>query len=482
MKKMIVLTFLYIQVFAIYAQITLPVVLPEDATGMEVTFAGTPNTYRIQLEYSLKPFVDTKDTTKSGFILPVPCSTQYQTVTIVKTNTAITDITRDQYGNVVLITEPVKPTKIKDVLIVICEITVNTAQYSFPTGYFYTIDYNKTAVKHLTENSGYAKVQGKIKKIAQKLPDAYTYDDLFTFINLFKEEVNKAPDAINKIYREKVINLYPIPDKQYLMGALNLLALLKKQGINGRIGFGWNVVPRLPVFSRDFIIEIYIPDKGFLVLDKYLNLFSNRGYFILWHYDMPEAYTPGFGYTGRLGETDIRFTENEVCIRAGLMHEGMVNDPRFKAVSDYVAASSRKKSNRKAFLIEEVSFVADKDSLGIFTVNSERHYATTPVSQYCEEVVLCLGVSNHKPVQASMEFKAGERIHAYLKFASTKSNKIGIVKWIKPDGSIFHNKKIDIPGNWGYSYTYIHPRELGLWTLELYLYGKLESRKHFTVQ
>ncbi|MCG8572574.1 MAG: hypothetical protein MJB14_20770, partial [Spirochaetes bacterium] len=101
--------------------------------------------------------------------------------------------------------------------------------------------------------------------------------------------------------------------------------------------------------------------------------------------------------------------------------------------------------------------------------------------------ITCKNIDDSKkPLQIGDQFNQTDSIYCYLNFKPTQSTKTGYCKWIKPSGQIKHISKIDIPGTWSFYYTYLRPGnsglEKGIWTVEIYIYGKLEERKHIVVK
>ncbi len=469
----------------------LPLTLPFDVSGMLVSSFHQTNSYLVKIKYSYSQYREKFPQENYSLIFPIPSSTESQIVIITGIkNFQIKEIVKDKFGNTAVITEPINDIEKKEInkdIEITLNIICNSTKYSFPKNFSYNVVINKNFNTFLNQPQ---KNNKKLILIEHKWEKSQSFEEIMQFIKKYKDKINKSKDRLDRIYDEKIIELYPVPRIKYYEKAIDLFALLTKQKINGRILFGWNVPNSIDLISRDFIIEIYLPNKGFMLIDKELNLFINKGSFISAFFQYPDLndYNKQ-GYIGVIENDKIIFLNEKISFTAGVLVSKKTQDSRYDNTIDYKKSFVLKDHAIDQFIIQD-SFIHQENNTFVLmkyhSDNNGRIYKIEPVQKYLKDMVLCTTLNNHKPVNPGLEFYSNKKIYCYFKLNKTNSKKICFVKWIKPDGEIQKSNKFEIPGNWGYYYTNITPSkkgwEKGLWAIEIYLFGKLELRKHFIIK
>lgn len=479
-KFVIVYIFLLFSRFLSTQGLSLPIEIPKNSSGMQVAYFDKTCRYRLKLTYSLNSLKDSLKTGEYSFLMAMPESNEFQKVTVIDANYRINDIKKDIYGNTVIITEPIYILT-TNFLSTIFEIVVEAAKTKPPKSFLYDMKINE---RFNTEYNKGINIKSDLT-IDAKITDKSTFNDIDLLIKKYKELVNKSDKRLDRIYDEKITNLYPIPRNKYFTHAIDLLTYLSGKKIYGRIIYGYNIPQNVEIIAKDFLIEINFLNKYYLTFDKYLNLFTNKGYFIsLFSINPAEAVYDNSNYIAVIKNENVIFFKEDYQITAGCIDEKTV-DARYNNLFDKKSTIAKVQSSLKDFIINESS-VKSENFVLIKASENARIYDIKPVQKFSKELFLCEDIEKSEPKNPKDVFINTDSINAFIRCRSTQTNKTGYVRWIKPDGDVYAVQKFDFPGAWGYYYTKIVPNksgwEKGIWTIELNIYGKLEIREHFQIK
>ena len=398
-KKLLLLFILVILFIALDLYSTtnkdISIVLPKDQSALEPISIGKSKRYKLKIEYSVEKTKKEYKSKRISFLFPIPSSNEFQEIKIILTKGfEIEDMYRDIYGNSVIKTKSVEVNLLPLYLTLIFEIKIIPTKYIIPKKYYYKSDINDFILtnmrkKNLINNKSKNKV---LKDLTNDVNQ--NINQLKGYIEDFKSIQNSSKKNINKIYDEKITNLYPIAKAVYHNKALDFLKFLILKNIPARISYGYILPDKIDNYFQDFYIEIVLEKYGVILLDKYLNPFVNDGRYINLLYDIPKdnMYKEELGFFGVIdASADIDFLEEKIWIYAGeIDKKNIIKDLRYHRLYDLKTAN--KYPNVK---LDE--FIDKKSSLGngifeVFKKNEKRVYYKKARLKYIKEIIVCSNI------------------------------------------------------------------------------------------
>jgi hypothetical protein len=470
--------------------LTLPVTLQPDRSGLELVPLDHEGRYRFTLRYLTEQATTPDAGSRVKMLVPLPPANEGQVVTITETSGIIpSTIKRDRLGNSVLISTDMSSDSLPDAITVHCTVETRSFRQVIPKKYSYNASINPWVETSLNSY--------KIRlNTTYRAPGLVTtnqepgFETLIAWVTAYKEDVNNSKVRRDRIYDRKVTDLYPIPARAYLERAMEFLTFCSKKGIPGRIVHGWLFPRQTDIFTPGFLVEIFIPGKGLMILDKSLDLYTSSGTFISWHTDLPlEPENSEHGYLGLVDQNGrTRFIDTVVEISGGEMNsDGTIPDPRYlKRVA--VQPLRQEKSIAVGEIINFDSFYdSTDDSFLVFSRDETRNYQVSPTWKYMEDIVLCSSFTKGKAGGIKEVYGRKEEVYAVFYFKERKTEKKTHYLWIKPDGTKKWDKKLVINGSWRYYYTILNYKrkatmEAGRWCIEVYINGVLDGRREFSIR
>ncbi|MCG8570552.1 MAG: hypothetical protein MJB14_10470, partial [Spirochaetes bacterium] len=358
--------FTFICLFNLTADINLPFTIPADSTSLSISYQSDPIDYEIQIDYSLNELSKKIKNQSVSLLIPLPTSNDFQQTTIIDSGGInIVDFQRDKQGNVVLISEMVRPNNLPKVIRLKLAITTRPGKILLPKQFQPQLKINQPMLDQLLVGNN--EISDNYKKIILDFPpqDELDFNQLMEVIEQFKKLINQNKNHSNRLYADKVMNLYPISNQQYFEAAQSLLHKLAKAKISGRISRGYYIPYDIALFYPDFVIELFIPDQGWLVLDKYLNALNTNGGFVSFFYPVLQDGNNQFiSYIAALLENEkVIFLNETNTIRIGIKSSDGFQDKRFTNVYDEKTVYQENKSDVSKWLLPEISYQNEQNIL-----------------------------------------------------------------------------------------------------------------------
>ncbi len=489
--------------------------IPADAFSNGQATFGDKNVYKVQLVFQLKN--SNKSFNDGGsFVVTLPCSDDYQNVSLIDVQGLnVRDVYRDTYGNVVLLSSDIEPAKLPQNVKIVMSVTVNRTKV------------NKSAVSdEILEVSELFKSGETIPTKAEILHAAEEYRN---FVN------SKAVKNKNKIYHQKVIDLFPIEDTVYHEAMVDFAKTLADNGVSSLILYGWNIPEKTDYVARDFVLKVLTKDCGIVYLNKMLKEYSSDGTHIWWNALPPKLvidYENNFIYTGVVQNVlvddklrmsnQVLFTDSTLYLSVGKVKNQTV-DKRFESGYDKIVVTQKSKNPQKILLLK-TKLSKYPDAFTLFKrkggqkkqttasankpAQTQTQNAAKPQSQtgaakpqgqsgtaqngasqnaanpYITSVTFCKNVENNKAISPQQTFLSSDTIYVLITLKSTQSAKNVFYQWITPSGNNHFKKTTTVPGNWGSYYTYTNANgkmEKGVWKFVITING-VSKTVSFTVQ
>jgi hypothetical protein len=485
----------YISVFDL-SSLNTPVTLPQDQSGLETAIIDKSGEYTLIVRYLLKDLKKEFKDQKYFFIIPIPSSNDSQVLTVEKTvNFEIDDISKDIYGNAVIITKPVVRALAPDFFEIHFSINLDFLKFFIPKNYKYNIQFSRFVLNKLKQEEIQLLnlTKAEFFKFSADQTSDLNFSGIIRIINNYKAMINGSKEPFKRIYDKKIIEFYPFTREDYRSAANDLLAVLKAKKIYGRINYGLNFPDRLDFFNSDFIIEVFIPAYGVISFDMYLDLFSNSVSFISFFYQTSvkdDNYR--YGYIGVVNyekspeKTIINFLNAQMIITG--CEKSDKNDKR---LNNYFISESTlilQKTEYDDFIDDAETLLKNKVKFNVFyKENNNREYFAKAANNFINEIIICSGIENHKPAGIRKIFFEDSNAFAYIPFKTVKGQKSARFTWIRPDGSKYYENIYNIPEGWGYTYVILADKKeyklmKGIWTLEAYINGLLDARQELELR
>ncbi|MBP5449257.1 MAG: hypothetical protein J6Y01_03985, partial [Spirochaetales bacterium] len=481
--------------------------IPPDMFGNGQSVFGDKNVYKVQLVFQLK---NSNQAFNDGgaFALTLQGSDSYQNVSLIDVQGVnVRDIYRDIYGNVVLLSSDIEPAKLPQNVKIVMSVTVSRTKV------------NKAVVSNEIIDVS------ELYKAGETIP---TKAALLQAAEEYRNSVNsKATKNKNKIYHQKVFDLFPIEDTVYHEAMVNFAKILADQGISPLMLYGWNIPEYTDYVARDFVLKVLTKDCGVVYLNKTLKEYSSDGTHIWWNALPPNLvtdYENNFIYTGVaqnvLVENKMRlsnqvlFTDSTLYLSVGKVKNQVV-DKRFESGYDKIIVTQKSKTPQKIMLLK-TKLSKYPDAFTLFTRNAKSPQPTAaantnkpaqtqnsgaakPQGQgdtaqngssqndanpYITSVTFCKNVENSKAIGPRQTFLSSDTVYVLVSLKSTQSAKNVFYQWVTPSGNNHFKKTTTVPGNWGSYYTYTNANgkmEKGVWKFIITING-VSKTVSFTVQ
>lgn len=472
--------------------------IPADSFGNGQTAFGDKNVYKVQLVFQLE---NKNQAFNDGcaFMVTIPGSDDYQNVTVTNVQGLnVRDFYRDAFGNVVLLSHDIEPHSLPQNV----KITMN-------------VSVGRTKVNKSMTSAGTLAVSELFRSGENELTKAELFrlaDEYRTFIN------SKAIKAKNRIYQQKVIDLYPIEDSVYHEAMADFAKTLAEQGFTVMMVYGWQIPEKTDYIARDFALKVVTKDCGVVLLNKTLREYSSDGTHIWWNSLPPKfvsEYEYNYIYTAAGVPVDVdgqkklsnivSFIDSTMYLSIGKV-TAQGADKRFSSGYDKVTVTAKSKKQQKILSLKTklskypdnfVMFKFDspaKKSGSAGSAHSAQNTAAakpsaaqsdnTAANPYIKSITFCRNVDNGKVIGPQQTFLASDTVYVFISLNSTAQTKNVSYQWLTPSGNNHFKKSATVPGNWSSYYTYTNANgkmEKGVWKFVITINGISRSAS-FTVQ
>lgn len=477
-------------------------VIPADGLGNGQAAFGDPNTYKVQLVFQLK---NSNQAFNDGgaFVVTLPESDDYQNVTVTSVQgIGVRDIYRDTYGNVVLLSQDIEPHSLPQNVKIVMNVTTK-----------------RTKVNKSMTSDGSLTISEMFKAGDKMITKA----ELFQLAEEYRTFVNsKAVKNKNRIYQQKIFDLYPIEDSVFHDAMADFAKTLAEQGVPALMAYGWNIPEKTDYIARDFALRVVTKDCGIVYLNKMLKEYSSDGTHIWWNVLPPKYvtdYENNFIYAGagQPVEVDgqkklsniISFLDCTMYLSVGKVKSQVV-EARFASGYDKINVTAKSKNPQKIIQLKTklskypdqfVMFRSDAAKKPTASSNNASSNAAKPQNQtgakpqsqggsqnaanpYITAVTFCKNVESGKAISPQQTFLSSDTVYVLVTLKSTQSAKNIFYQWVTPSGNNHFKKTTTVPGNWGSYYTYTSANgkmEKGVWKFIITINGVSKSVS-FTVQ
>jgi hypothetical protein len=481
------LTFGSILILLAMAAGAVEIEVPANQSGLDVTPLGKAATFRMRIEYGTFALTRSHSESPGTLVLPIPSSSEIQTVRVLTTEGFdISSVSRDRFGNCILISEPLDRSGLPAFVSVDLEIVSLRPKFTIPRTHYYEVAVDPWVAGALLDDPDLQSIERHVR--VPVAPDP-SFAGVMNAVSAYKAAIDSLTSP--PLYDEAMRPLSPVTRVDFLERAQQFCALLADRGISSRICWGWNFPPGVDTYREDFLVEVLLPGRGAVILDRYLKLFSDYDCFVQSFYGFdPENRLDGAAYVGFVSGggsgVTVEFPHTGVYVSCGL------------AETDQAAGRSRFDELVYTIITRERTGVSPDEWIGpahqlgeaafrtIRKTRDEKRFFDDPVGYRVRDLVLSAGLDgNYDPVDITAVFEAGYRIYATVYFEGTGYEKQVIVRWKTPTGDIFHTTEDDVNANWTSYFGSIRTNadmERGIWIIEVQVNGALEHRESFELR
>ena len=454
--------------------------IPAIESGLEITPIASSTSFALTLEYSLQRHKAQLEPGEYRVTLPIPSSDESQRVTISKvTGFEIGRIARDYHGNSVIVGIPTRLGDLPAYVSVDMIINKQPIKMSIPPNYYYEMAMDGDLFAGILTNES---LTSHLPDFSFEMESNIDFNGLHGIVTTYKTDIDEVGDGFERIYDGDIQEFYPVDRFFYLRRAIDLIAVLRENGIAARIAKGWSVPPGLDTYREDFVVQVFLPGHGMMVFDRKLDLFADEYHFISYFYSLAESTSfSSCGYVGMAKNEDVYVIGEPIFMSCGQII-GNQPDARYTALSYKMDGYHLGRKNLQDFISQHAN-VNQESFRTVRKIEQEKRYFDQPVQYRVDDIVFSKRLdSQYDPIDISDRFSPGDKIYATVMFRGSGYEKHVLVRWRSPSGDIFHTSEDDVKKTWRSFFNSIRlsgAMEKGQWTVEVVLNGVLEIRKHF---
>ncbi len=443
------------------------------STGLEMTSPDYNLENRLSWIFSTENIKTMFGDSPIRLVIPVAVSNELQKLDKLSVSSGISadKFAVDYYGNVYLVCRSVSAGKLPDTVTVEMTVSTNLSFLYAPKDYYYPVNISSgllSAVFSGTDTGTQAEIN-EILKIIDNFRDSKNGD---------------SENELTQIYNAESSFNYLNDNSTFLKHAAELSVELRKAGCGARISTGFYMPEVLDTLFPGYMLEVFIPGRAVLLLDRKLEIFNNSANFIKL-ISGNTSFKP-VPFIGVFAGNEFYRPEGTLYLESSVLNSEKNKNERRKNII-YLKYNSGQKSVFDASLY----FAGFADSYySLFPLyaadKNQKIFYNKAFADLVENVSLSLTPDESgNPADESPVYSAGDKIYSTVYFKDSAYEKKLTMTWKDPSGEVFYSKDNEVNRSWRSYYRIFTVNERtrkGTWILEIYLNGNLEARREFTVK